>query len=115
MMQLTESHAMSNNHDSKKIQFELEAIANRLSRMAKSLDWMFEATRDQGDHIAGLLLALSNEAFQAHDELNALAGKLANDDDDEDQSIPALLERREQLKRDLADVLIDIGATPEPA
>ena len=113
-MQLTESHTMSNNNDSKKIQTELELLANRMSRMAKSLDYLFEAAQDQGDHIAGLLLSLSNEAFQAHDELNALAEKLANDD--EDQSLPAMMGKRDRLKRELADILIDIAATEsEPA
>ena len=89
---------MSINHDTKKMQTELKLLATRMSRMSKSLDYLFEAADSQGDHIAGLLFTLSNECFTAHDELNALAEKLANDDDDEDQSIPALLEKREQLK-----------------
>ena len=100
-----------------KTQFELEAIANRMSRMAKSLDWMFEATRDQGDHIAGLLLGLSNEACEAADNLNALAGKLVDSEAEQNldsnyATLAAMLKRRDALQRDLADITVDIEATP---
>lgn len=82
---------MSDNHDTKKTQIELEAIANRMSRMSKSLDYLYEAADSQGDHVAGILYSLCNEAFEAHEKLKSLAETLA-DDDESDQDKVALAE-----------------------
>ena len=97
---------MSNNHDSK-TQVELEAIANAMRRMSCSLSFLFEAAESQGDHIAGILLSLSNDAFKAHDDLNVLAEKLADGDEaeqdkaalaeDDYSAIRAMLTRRKVL------------------
>jgi hypothetical protein len=78
---------MSNNNDSKKTQIELEAIANRMSRMSKSLDYLYEAADSQGDHVAGILFSLCNEAFEAHEKLKSLAEKLADADEAEQDKI----------------------------
>ncbi len=110
---------MSTNNDSKKTQIELEAIANRMSRMSKSLDYLYEAADSQNDHIAGILFSLCNEAFEAHEKLKSLAEKLADSDEDQDKNalaeadydeIRAMIRRRKQASGEAPPIEFELTA-----
>lgn len=71
---------------------------------------MLEALHGAAHHLSMQLIAANDgeREKQAKQNLDDVA-------DDDYQSLAAMLKRRDALKRDLADVLVGIGATPEPA
>lgn len=91
---------------------EIEIAANSTKSLCRALSFLHESFADSGHDAAGILLLLSNAAFNTAEDLTALEKSL-DGADETDMDKAALLKRRDALKRELQDLETDIASTPD--
>ena len=92
---------------------DLEIAANSTKRLCRALSFLHESFVASGNDAAGILLLLSNGAFKVSEDLAALAEKLA--DNDEVEQDKAALAEDDFASRMISDYLKRWLAAPATA
>ena len=110
---------MSNlNH--RRVLNDLEIAANSTKRLCRALSFLHESFVASGNDAAGILLLLSNDAFKVSEDLAALAEKLADNDEveqdkaalaeDDYSEIRAMIRRRKQASGEAPPIEFELTA-----
>lgn len=108
------------NLDIKRVAVDLEITANKVKGVSAALSYLRESAVDRGDDIAPLLLLLSNSAFDAANELEAMIKNVESGDEAEQDKaalaeadydeIRAMIRRRKQASGEAPPIEFELTA-----
>lgn len=104
----------------RRVSVDLEITANKVKGVSAALSYLRESAVDRGDDIAPLLLLLSNSAFDAANELEAMIKNIESGDEaDQDKAalaeadydeIRAMIRRRKQASGEAPPIEFELTA-----
>ena len=104
----------------RRVSVDLEITANKVKGVSAALSYLRESAVDRGDDIAPLLLLLSNSAFDAANELEAMIKNIESGDEaDQDKAalaeadydeIRAMIRRRKEASGEAPPIEFELTA-----